>query len=134
MVRTYAQVVGIVLLVLGVLGLILGEGQLAGQINIDLIEDLIHIVTGALLVYAAYGRVGAGQARSLTIGVGIFYLLLALLGFADPSLFGLLPTGYTVADNLVHLLVGGVLVAIGYSARSAARIGDGGRRSWRRRR
>jgi Domain of unknown function (DUF4383) len=132
MVRTYAQVVGIVLLVLGVLGLILGEGQLGGQINIDIVEDFIHIVTGALLVYAAFGRIGAGQARSLAIGVGIFYLLVALLGFADPSLFGLLPTGYTVADNLIHLVIGLVLVAIGYGARSASR--NGTRRSWRRRR
>lgn len=121
MLRTYAQVVGVVLLVLGLGGLLLGDRQLAGALNIDLVEDIVHIVTGGLLAYAGFGRVGAGQARSVVIGVGALYLLLGLLGFVDPTLFGLLPSGYTVIDNFFHLLLGIAGLAIGYGARSAAR-------------
>lgn len=121
MVRTFAQVVGVILIVLGVLGLLLGDQSLGGALNIDLVEDVIHIITGGLLVYVGYGRAPAGQARNVVAGVGVFYLLLALVGFADPSLFGLLPSGYTQIDNLVHLLLGVLLLAAAYSARSAAR-------------
>ncbi len=121
MLRTYAQVVGVVLLVLGLGGLLLGDRQLAGALNIDLVEDIVHIVTGGLLAYVGFGRVGAGQARSVVIGVGALYLLLGLLGFVDPNLFGLLPSGYTVIDNFIHLLLGIAGLAIGYGARSAAR-------------
>jgi len=47
-VRTYAQVVGVVLLLLGVLGLLLGDGLLLGLVNIDIVEDIIHLITGGL--------------------------------------------------------------------------------------
>lgn len=40
------------------------------------------------------------------------YLLVAVLGFVTPYLFGLLSHGYGVADNLVHAALGilGLLV------------------------
>ena len=47
-VRTYAQFVGVVLLLLGVLGLLLGDGLLLGLVNIDIVEDIIHLITGGL--------------------------------------------------------------------------------------
>ncbi len=128
MVRTYAQVIGVILLVLAVLGLALGDQSLGGALNIDLVEDAIHLVTGAILVLAGYGRVGAGQARSAVAGVGIFYLVLALLGFVDASLFGLLPSGYSVVDNLVHVVIGLLLVFVAQGARSAARTTTSRRR------
>ena len=46
-VRIYAQVVGVVLLLLGVLGLLLGERALLGIVNIDIMEDIVHPITGS---------------------------------------------------------------------------------------
>ncbi len=110
MVKTYAQVVGVVLLLLGVGGLVLGEGQLAGLLNIDLTEDIIHIATGALLAYVGFGR-DTGLAKTVVGGLGVVYLLVGILGFVTPTLFGLVPSGYTVADNIVHLLLGVLAIA-----------------------
>ena len=50
-VRIYAQVVGVVLLLLGVLGLLLGERALLGIVNIDIMEDIVHLITGGILAY-----------------------------------------------------------------------------------
>jgi hypothetical protein len=38
--------------------------------------------------------------------VGVVYLLVGVLGFVVPYLFGLLPSGYTVFDNLLHVVLG----------------------------
>jgi hypothetical protein len=38
--------------------------------------------------------------------------LVGVLGFAAPTMFGLIPHGYTVFDNLLHLLLGGLSLAV----------------------
>ncbi len=90
--RQYAQILGIVLILLGILGLLLGDQDLLGVINIDIVEDLVHILTGGLLAYVGFGRVDAGVARSLVLVLGVVYLLVGVLGFILPTLSGLLPT------------------------------------------
>jgi hypothetical protein len=55
MVGSYAGIVGVVILV-GVLGLILGEQPLLGLVNIDILEDVVHLVTGGLLAYVGFGQ------------------------------------------------------------------------------
>ena len=55
MARLYAQIVGVVLLLLGLLGLLLGERALLGLVNIDIVEDIIHLLTGGILAYVGFG-------------------------------------------------------------------------------
>jgi hypothetical protein len=43
--RVFAQIVGVVLLLLGVLGLLLGDQLLLGLVNIDIVEDIIHLLS-----------------------------------------------------------------------------------------
>ncbi len=52
-VRTYAKVVGVVIVLIGVGGLILGEQSLFGVFNIDIAEDIVHLVTGGLMAGVA---------------------------------------------------------------------------------
>lgn len=54
----------------------------------------------------------AGVARGVVGAVSVVYLLVGVLGFVLPYLFGLLPHGYTLVDNLLHLVLGilGLLV------------------------
>ena len=47
--RVFAQIVGVVLLLLGVLGLLLGDELLLGLVNIDITEDIIHLMETALV-------------------------------------------------------------------------------------
>ena len=123
MARTYATVVGAVLLLLGIVGLLLGdELLLLGLVNIDSLEDVIHIVSGALLLYAGLQR-NAGVTRSVVGVVSVVYLLVGLLGYIMPYLFGLIPHGYSVVDNAIHLILGilGLLVYANYRLPEAER-------------
>ena len=114
-IRVYAQVLGVVLILTGVLGLVLGERLLLGILNIDILEDIVHILTGAILAYVGFGRTDPALARNVVLGLGVIYLLVGLLGFVVPNLFGLLPDGYTIFDNLLHLALGGLSIAVAYS-------------------
>ena len=113
MIRQYAQVIGIVVILLGLVGLLLGDQLLAGLLNIDIAEDLVHLASGALLLYAGFAARDAGLVRNIVGAVGVVYLLVGVLGFIIPDLFGLLPHEYTVFDNLLHLVLGilGILAA-----------------------
>ena len=111
MARTYATVLGAVLLLLGLVGLLLGDGLLLGLVNVDLLEDVIHLASGALLLYAGVQR-NVDVARGIVLAVSLVYLLVGALGFVVPYLFALLPHGYSLVDDLVHLILGilGLLV------------------------
>ena len=121
--RSYAKVVGVVIVLIGIGGLLLGEQSLFGVLNIDVAEDLIHLVTGGLM--AAVGFRGSDSAvRTVVGGLGVVYLLVGVLGFFVPDLFGLLPHEYeTVLDNLIHLSLGvlGIVVGFFVAARPAIR-------------
>ena len=112
--RIFAQVVGVVLLLLGIGGLLLGDGLLLGLLNIDVVEDIVHILTGGILTYVGFGQRDENVARSVVGVLGVVYLLVGLLGFVLPFLFGLIPSGYTIADNLVHLALGALGIAVGF--------------------
>lgn len=110
--KTYAQVVGVVLLLLGVVGLVLGDPPpLLGLLNIDIVEDIVHLLTGALLAYVGFGSRDAALNRTIVLGLGVVYLLVGILGFITPTLFGLLSHNYTIADDLFHLLLGVAAIA-----------------------
>ena len=113
-VRLYAKVVGVSVIVIGLVGLVLGDKSLFGVLNIDIAEDAIHLFTGGLLVYAGFAR-DLRVTRALVGGIGIAYLVIGLISFAKPMLFGLLPSGYEVVlDNLIHLTLGVLGIVVGF--------------------
>ena len=112
MARTYAGVVGVVVILIGVVGLLLGEQSLLGLVNIDIVEDIVHLATGGLLAYVGLGQRDEGLARSVVGGLGVVYLLVGVLGFIIPMLLGLLPHGYSIVDNIIHLALGAAGIAI----------------------
>ncbi len=112
------------MILLGVVGLLLGDELFLGILNIDLVEDLVHLLSGSLLAYIGFGRTDGGTVRSVVGVVGIVYLLVGILGFITPMLFGLIPNGYTIFDNLVHLALGVLgLVVAGVPGRGATARG-----------
>ena len=117
MVRIYAQILGVVLILTGILGLVVGERLLLGILNVNILEDIVHILTGGILAYVGFGRTDLGLARNVVLALGVIYLLVGLSGFVVPSLFGLLPDGYTIFDNLLHLALGVVSIAVALFAR-----------------
>ncbi len=104
--RRYAQVVGPTVILIGVVGLILGEQSLLDVLNIDIAEDLIHLVTGGILTYVGFAKGDGGVVRAVVGGLGVVYLLVGLVGFAEPNPLGLFPSEYSTLDNLIHLVLG----------------------------
>ena len=112
--RTYAKVMGVVIVLIGVGGLVLGEKSLLGVLNIDIAEDIVHLVTGGLMAVVGF-RGSDSAVRSVVGGLGIVYLLVGVLGFVVPDMFGLVPNEYDIVlDNLIHLTLGVLGIAIGF--------------------
>ena len=103
--KKYAQIVGVVLLVIAAVGFIVGEDPLLGVLNIDLQEDIIHLLTGGLLTY-----VGFTKSEKVVAGVvgilGAVYLLVGVIGVVSPGLLGILSHDYSLLDNIIHLTLG----------------------------
>jgi hypothetical protein len=126
-VKRFAQILGVVLILVGIVGLVLGDRVWLGILNVDIVEDIVHLATGGLLAYVGFSRVDLSTARSIVLALGVIYLVVGILGFFVPTLFGLIPNGYTIFDNLLHLALGalGLVVALaapresGQSGRSA---------------
>jgi len=115
MIRLYAKVVGVTVILIGVVGLALGDKSLLGVLNIDLAEDGIHLLTGGLLAYAGFAARSLTVVRAIVGGIGIAYLGVGILAFANPMFFGLIPSGYeTVFDNLIHLTLGVLGIFVGF--------------------
>jgi hypothetical protein len=106
MLRIIARVLGIVVAVLAVAGFFVEGDHLLGIMNVDLALDLVRVVIAAALLYVGFGPAPLSAVRTVLIVVGALYVVMGLLAFADPTLFGLLPTGFTGFDIGFHLVVG----------------------------
>ncbi len=112
MVREYGKVVGVTVLLIGVVGLLLGQKSLFGALNIDIAEDVIHLVTGGLLAYVGFAKRDSGLARAVVGAIGVVYLLVGAISFAEPNPLGLFPSEYSVLDNLIHLTLGVLAIVV----------------------
>lgn len=111
-----ALIAGIVFLLVGITGLFGGLGITGpdGVFATDTAHDLIHLVTGIILVIVA---TQSPLASSITlIVIGILYLFITLLGFlsADETVLGILINN---ADDYLHLILGALLLIAGLGTR-----------------
>src|SRR5215216_4210993 len=116
-VRRYAQIIGVVLILVGIVGLVLGNELFLGILNIDIVEDIVHLITGGIYSYEGFGRTDLAMARTVVLALGVIYLVVGILGLVVPMMFGLSPHGYTIFDNLLHLALGNrsLVVALLYA-------------------
>ena len=77
-------------------------------------------LVGGLLAYVGFGQRDEGLARNVVGGLGAVYLLVGLLGFVVPMLLGLIPHGFSVVDNIIHLALGVAGLAVAFSSRGGA--------------
>ncbi|MBX6754104.1 DUF4383 domain-containing protein [Thermorudis peleae] len=64
--RLFAQGLGIVYLLVGILGLIPGlapDGMLLGLVHINMADNLLHLVVGALSALVGFTTIGQTQTR-----------------------------------------------------------------------
>jgi uncharacterized protein DUF4383 len=116
MIKRFAQILGVVLILVGLVGLVLGDKVWLGILNVDIVEDIVHLATGGLLAYVGFSGMDLSTARSIVLALGVVYLVVGILGFVVPTMFGLIPNGYTIFDDLLHLALGGLSLAVALSA------------------
>lgn len=118
--RSFAMVVGVVLIVLGIAGSIgnpiVGRPETTGILATGFGHDLVHLVTGALFVHVGVALNGRNRGYGL-IGLGVFYLATGLLSLVSGDLVGLYDAPTTGFDQLAHILLGVAAIVIGWAGR-----------------
>ena len=119
MAQGWAALAGIVLVAVGLLGFVnnplVGPGS--ALIPTGTVHNLVHILTGVLALYIAFGLRGLQQANAV-IGFGILYVAIFVLVVLSPTLFGLFDVAANIYLHLIHAALAVVSLAVGYMARS----------------
>lgn len=118
MAKTLAVVFGVIFVLVGLLGFVpnpvVGMGAL---FETDMLHNLVHLIFGIILLVVAY-QATAQAALWLKI-LGVVYLILALIGwFMGAPLLGLVVAND--ADHWLHVVLGIVLIAAGFSAKGSS--------------
>ena len=94
-------------------------GLLLGIFSLNPLHNVVHLLVGALLLYAGLRMAEAGAATINTV-VGAVYLLVGILGlFIIGGSLNLL--ALNAADNVLHFLSAVVLLGVGLFARARTR-------------
>ena len=119
--RTLGYVLGIVYLLVGVLGFLVTSGVgFASQdgksllgFELNPLHNIVHLLVGAVLLYAATR--GVEPSRAANTAVGGVYLLVGIIGLfiLDSSANILALNG---ADNVLHLVSAVALLGAGLAA------------------
>ena len=125
--QVYALVIGLTLVVAGIAGFFYNASfstsdgterdALLGILDVNGWHNLVHIASGALGLAVAGSYRGA---RAYALGLGVVYLLVALLGFIagdGDEIFNLTPVN--TEDNILHVLIGIAGVGAGLATPSA---------------
>ncbi len=118
--RTFAMVVGTILIVLGVAGSIgnpiVGRPETTGILVTGFGHDLLHLVVGALFLHVGLALNGRNRGYGL-MGLGVILLVTGLLSLISGDLLGLYDAPASGLDQLGHLLLGIAAVVIGWMGR-----------------
>lgn len=119
----WAAVVGVVLVVVGLLGFI--DNPLVGKnanalVSTNEVHNIVHLVTGLIALYIAFGLRGAAQANWL-VGFGVLYAVIFIAVVISPNLFGLFGDYASgLNEHVIHAAVAVISLGIGWMARSSA--------------
>lgn len=104
--KMVARVLGIIVALLAIVGFFVEGQHLFGFMNVDLTLDIVRVIIAVALLYVGFADVPVRAVRTVVAIVGAMYVVMGLVAFADPEMFGLLPTGFTGFDIAFHLIVG----------------------------
>lgn len=104
--RLEAQILGVLIGVLAIAGFFIEGSLLWELINVELALDITRAVLAVALLVVGFGRFSDTVVRSVMGVVGVVFVVIGVLAFASPELFGLLSIGMTGFDIGLHLVVG----------------------------
>jgi hypothetical protein len=91
--------------------------KILGLFPVNLLHNVVHLAFGVWGVAAARTH---DAARTYARLAGVIYLVLTVCGYFFPDGFGFVPLGG--ADIWLHLVLGAVLVGVGYAAKEARAV------------
>jgi hypothetical protein len=111
--KLYAQVAGVALTAVGILGFVPAlapDGNLLGIFAINATHNVVHLLSG--IVGLAAGFLAGGQYARWYAGVfGVVYGLVTVIGFIQvTTVLGIIPVN--LADNLLHTAIAVVSLAV----------------------
>lgn len=124
-VRTWARIVGVVFLLVGVLGFIPGitqnyedlkfaghdsDAELLGIFQVSVLHNVVHLLFGVAGIALSRTREGA---RTFLLGGGALYLVLWLYGYVTAQRSGANFVPMNVEDDYLHFLLGAGMIALG---------------------
>lgn len=121
--QKFARVFGAIYVLVGILGFIPAVGgstsqtgnELLGIFGINLLHNVVHIAVGAAFLV---GSSSDSAARSISIAIGVVYLLVAVLGFMNLD-FMVDLLAVNTADNLLHIVTAALALYFGLAGRGA---------------
>ena len=115
LIKTWLIVLGVVFLVIGLLGFI--NNPILALFAVNGLHNLVHILSGILALIFAFQP--EASARKFALWFGIVYAVVAVLGFIAPSFMSNLLM-VNMSDNVLHVLLAIVLIALGSMKSSSA--------------
>ena len=118
----WATLAGIVLIAAGLLGFL--NTSIAGTadnalLRVDTIHNIVHLLTGVIALYIAFGMRGAQQVNAV-IGFGVLYAIIFVAVLLSPTLFGIFSVAANAPLHVIHAAVAVVSLAVGYMARGTS--------------
>ncbi|GJL95329.1 MAG: membrane protein [Hyphococcus sp.] len=108
--KTIGQMFGAIFLLVGILGFIPNPiVSPNGTFVVNTMHNFVHLLTGA----AFFGGIHFGYPRQTIIGVGLYYVGVAVIGFLTKSDMMLGLIHINTADRWLHLGLAVVILAAG---------------------
>lgn len=105
--QTWAKVIGVILLLVGVLGFFTGDTVL-GIFKVNALHNIVHLVTGAIFAWAGFAK--GAPVKKVNQWLGVIYVLVGVIGFfALQDLLAL-----NAADNWLHIVIGAISAWLGW--------------------
>ena|SRR3989338_4111110 len=111
--KTYAMVIGVVLVLLGLLGFVM-QPLILGIFGVNMAQNLLHLVGGGLILWLAM----KGSAKATNMWTGIIALVVGILWFI-PGAGTLLASifGINASISYLHVAVGVVSLGVAYGVK-----------------
>lgn len=110
--KTYAMVIGAVLVLLGLVGFV--NAPILGIFGVNMAQNVLHLVGGALILWLAT----KGSAKPTNMWTGVVALVVGVLWFI-PGAGGLLASIFAINANIsyLHVAVGVVSLGVSYGVK-----------------
>jgi uncharacterized membrane protein HdeD (DUF308 family) len=104
MAKTYAVVVGLALLLVGIIGFVKGDAGMMG-LHFNLVHNCIHVASGVIGLLAGLAG-GQKGGRIFAQVFGVVYTIVAIIGFVGAPMYIVTTLNLNTMYNGIHLAIG----------------------------